>query len=32
MASELGFSSHAFFTRYFKQKTGVTPEAYRTRI
>lgn len=29
IASQLGFSSHAFFTRYFKQKTATTPEAYR---
>lgn len=31
IASQLGFTAHSFFTRYFKQKTGVTPEAYRSR-
>lgn len=29
IAAQLGFTSHAFFTRYFKQKTSITPEMYR---
>lgn len=31
IASQLGFTAHSFFTRYFRQKTGVTPEAYRRK-
>lgn len=29
VADELGFASHATFTRWFRQHTGETPQAYR---
>ena len=29
LSFELGFSEPSYFTRYFKQKTGLTPERYR---
>ena len=32
LAFELGFNESSYFSRFFKQKTGLTPEAYRERF
>lgn len=29
IANKLGFSTHAYFTRFFKSKTGMSPHEYR---
>jgi len=31
IANELNFPNQSFFTRYFKNQTGMTPTAYRER-
>ena len=32
ISTELGFSSQSYFTRVFKQVTGVTPNDYRNKL
>jgi AraC-like DNA-binding protein len=31
ISNELNFPNQSFFTRYFKQHTGMTPTAYRNK-
>lgn len=32
IALQLGFQSHSFFTKYFKNQTGISPGAYRYQV
>ena len=32
IALQLGFQSHSFFTKYFKNQTGISPGVYRYRV